>query len=153
MEGFDLNSGYYHICLYTLIDSQTKTQTRTFPLPMLSVWKACWGRRKQVSTFWPVRSSKSVWNFNIGWAWFSDNQRAFRFRLVTVIGRYSNLKTKSDMNKNFQRKIVNIFLPINVNICFGCWKELTHWEGSFEYPQHMFWLRNKKIKFSLHTLN
>ena len=26
-------------------------------------------------------------------------------------------------------------------------------ERSFEYPQHMFWLRNKKIKFSLRTLN
>ena len=26
-------------------------------------------------------------------------------------------------NKNFQRKIVNIFLPINFNICFGCSKE------------------------------
>ena len=23
---------------------------------------------------------------------------------------------------------------------------------SFEYPQHMFWLRNKKNKFQLHTL-
>ena len=26
-------------------------------------------------------------------------------------------------------------------------------DGSFEYPQHMFWLRNKKIIFLLHTLN
>ena len=32
----------------------------------------------------------------------------------------------------FQGKIVNIFLPISFNI-------------SFEYQQHMFWLRNKKI--------
>ena len=23
-------------------------------------------------------------------------------------------------------------------------KEPSHWDGSFEYPQHMFWLRNKK---------
>ena len=29
-------------------------------------------------------------------------------------------------NKNFQRKIVNIFLPINFNICFGCSKEPSH---------------------------
>ena len=48
------------------------------------------------------------------------------------------------MNKNFQRKIVNIFLPINFNIGFGCSKEPSHWDGSFEYPQHIFWLRNKK---------
>ena len=28
--------------------------------------------------------------------------------------------------QTFQRKIVNIFLPINFNICFGCSKELSH---------------------------
>ena len=28
-------------------------------------------------------------------------------------------------------------------MCFGCSKELSQWDGSFEYPQHMFWLRNK----------
>ena len=55
--------------------------------------------------------------------------------------------------QNVQRKFVNIFLPINFNICFGCSKEPSHWDGSFEYPQHMFWLRNKKIKLSLSTLN
>ena len=48
--------------------------------------------------------------------------------------------------QKFQRKIVNFFLPMNFNICFGCSKE------PFEYPQHMFWLRNKKIKFSLLNL-
>ena len=30
------------------------------------------------------------------------------------------------MYKNFQRKIVNIFLPINFNLCFGCSKEPSH---------------------------
>ena len=44
----------------------------------------------------------------------------------------------------FQRKIVNIFLLIIFNICFWCLKELSQWDGSFEYPQHMFWLINKK---------
>ena len=34
------------------------------------------------------------------------------------------------------------------NICFGCLNEQSHRDGSFEYPQHMFWLRNKKIIFS-----
>ena len=29
-------------------------------------------------------------------------------------------------------------------MCFGCSKELSYRDGSFEYPQHMFWLRNKK---------
>ena len=42
---------------------------------------------------------------------------------------------------------MNIFLPISLSICFGCSKEPSHWDSSFEYPQHMFWLRNKKISF------
>ena len=37
-------------------------------------------------------------------------------------------------------------------MCFGYSKEPSHRDGSFEYPQHMFWLRNKKINFQLHTL-
>ena len=37
-------------------------------------------------------------------------------------------------------------------MCFWCSKEPSHQDGSFEYPQHMCWLRNKKIKFSLLTL-
>ena len=56
------------------------------------------------------------------------------------------------MYKYFQRKIVNIFLPLNLRKCFGCSKELSH-EGSFEYPQHMFWFRNEKVIYMLHTLN
>ena len=36
---------------------------------------------------------------------------------------------------------------------FWCPKEPSHRDGSFEYPQHMFWLRNKKNNFLLHTLN
>ena len=55
--------------------------------------------------------------------------------------------------QNISALKLNIFLPISCNICFGCSKEPSHWDGSFEYPQHMFWLRNKKINFSLHTLN
>ena len=30
------------------------------------------------------------------------------------------------LNKKFQRKIVNIFLPLIFSICFGCLKELSH---------------------------
>ena len=30
-----------------------------------------------------------------------------------------------------------------------CSKEPSHWDGSLEYPQHMFWLRNKNINVSL----
>ena len=37
-------------------------------------------------------------------------------------------------------------------MCFGCSKELSHRDGSFEYPQHMFWFRNKKNNFQLRIL-
>ena len=47
----------------------------------------------------------------------------------------------------FQHKIENIFLPISFYICFGCSKEPSQRDGSFEYKQHMFRLRNKKINF------
>ena len=39
---------------------------------------------------------------------------------------------------------MNIFLSVSLNICFGCSKEPSHRDSSFEYPQHMFWLGNKK---------
>ena len=37
-------------------------------------------------------------------------------------------------------------------MCFGCSEELSHRDGSLEYPQDMFWFRNKKNNFLLHTL-
>ena len=54
-------------------------------------------------------------------------------------------------SKNFQCKITIIFLSISLNMCFGCSKEPSLWDGSFEYPQHMFWLRNKKKNSCLLT--
>ena len=55
------------------------------------------------------------------------------------------------INPNFQHTVVNIFLPIIFSVCFGCSKELSHRDGAFEYPQHVFWLRNKKNVFLLST--
>ena len=37
-------------------------------------------------------------------------------------------------------------------MCFGCSKELSHGDGFFEYPEHMFWLRIKKFNFHLQSL-
>ena len=45
-----------------------------------------------------------------------------------------------------------IFLSISLNMCFGFSKEPSHRDGSFKYPQHTFWLRNKKNNFQLRTL-
>ena len=53
-------------------------------------------------------------------------------------------------NQKIEYKVVNIFLSISLNICFGCSKEPSHYkDGSFEYPQHMFWLRIKYFSFTL----
>ena len=56
------------------------------------------------------------------------------------------------IHQTFEHKIVIIFLPISLSICFGCSKEPTHPDGSFEYPQQMFWLKNRKNNFLLRTL-
>ena len=56
------------------------------------------------------------------------------------------------LSKIFVRKILIIFLPCNLNICFGCSKESSHEDGSYEYQQHIFWLRNKKNNFQVRTL-
>ena len=42
---------------------------------------------------------------------------------------------------------MNIFASNSFNKYFGCSKELSHEDGSFEYPQHMFWLGNEKNIF------
>ena len=37
-------------------------------------------------------------------------------------------------------------------MCFGCSKEPSHWDGSFEYPHNMFWMRNNDNNFPICTL-
>ena len=44
--------------------------------------------------------------------------------------------------------VIIIFLTISLNMCFRWSKEQSHWDSSFEYPEHMFWLKNQKIIFS-----
>ena len=58
----------------------------------------------------------------------------------------TNTVSMIQIGKNFQHNIMTIFLSISFNICFGCSKEPSDQDGSFEYPQHMFWFRNKKKK-------
>ena len=48
----------------------------------------------------------------------------------------------------YHGKIATIFSPISAN----CLKEPSCWDGSFEYPQHMFRLRNKKNSLESHSL-
>ena len=65
---------------------------------------------------------------------------------------YVFLITQGSRLANFVRKTVIIFLAVSLNMCLGCSKESAHRDGSFEYPQHMFWFRDKKIYFQLCTL-
>ena len=60
--------------------------------------------------------------------------------------------TKGQLSKINLRKIAVIFLSFSLNMCFGCSKDPSHRDSSFEYPQHMIWLRNKKNNFQLCTL-
>ena len=53
------------------------------------------------------------------------------------------LNQKIPIYKSFECKIVHIFLSISFSNCYGCLKEPSPRDGSFEYPQHKFPLRNK----------
>ena len=50
-------------------------------------------------------------------------------------------------------KILIIVLSMGLKMCFGCSKQPSQWDSSFEYPQQMFWLRNKNIIFSYTLLS
>ena len=43
-------------------------------------------------------------------------------------------------------------LVISFKVCFGCSKELSHGDGSFEHPKNVFWSSNREINLQLHTL-
>lgn len=84
---------------YVLLKATTSTRATKLTthlinnnLPMLSVWYASCGKRKQVNTFAPVSSSSSSWNWSMGWVWFSDNQMALRLQRPRVTGRWCNLE-------------------------------------------------------------
>ena len=63
----------------------------------------------------------------------------------------SNIVHIGPVKQTFERKIAIIFLSISLNMCFGCSKEPSHRDGSFEYPQHMFWLRSKEKNLVTHS--
>ena len=86
---------------------------------------------------------KKVMHYHVPAIWF-----IFLWFWETVTHRFTGLDKQF-----FQTKIVSIFLPISLIICFGCSKEPLHQDVSNQYLQHMFWLWNKKFFFLIHTLN
>ena len=93
----------------------------TFPSRSVNSKKKKLKKKKKDPTYLPYFSQGVIWT-----------TQCFLFGLI------------SQDTQHFLRKIVIFSLPININMCFGCSKEPSHWDGSFEYPQHMVWLRNKK---------
>ena len=58
-----------------------------------------------------------------------DKKISIAFLLKRRNARYQYMymhRFKYIYKQKIQRKIVNIFLPINFKICFGCSKELSH---------------------------
>ena len=55
------------------------------------------------------------------------------------------------LNKNFQRKIVNIFLPLILAYVLGAQKGTVSMSDSFEFPQHIFLLKKLFFFYALLT--
>ena len=54
----------------------------------------------------------------------------------------------NDNHRSREHKVVNIFLSKDHQFKCMLWVlKGTHWDDSFEYPHHMFCLRNKKINY------
>ena len=47
---------------------------------------------------------------------------------------------------------LNYILTHQFKHVFGYSKEPSHLDASFEYPKGMFWMRNKRNSFPIHTL-
>ena len=67
------------------------------------------------------------------------------FRQVLLYMKNKWIDGYHQINKGRSVKLWIFFYQSVKNMCFGCSKEPSQWDGSLEYPQHMFCLRNKKI--------
>ena len=67
------------------------------------------------------------------------------FYLIEIIRMYQ--ESFYPDNQYFDCKMAIIFFSISWNMYVRCSKEPSHLDGSFEYLQHMFWLRNDKTTF------
>ena len=68
--------------------------------------------------------------------------------VIGVRGSIENAKPQTQKRKFYELEIVIIFLPTCV---LGAQKNHLIETALFEYPQHMFWMRNKR-SFPIHTL-
>ena len=93
--------------------------------------------------------------YKIGKCYPDESTFTLFFLFLQVFSRaricHSHRSKRSNQANMFCLKLLCFCLPIDLNICFGCLKEPSHRDGSFEHPQHMFWLRNNNNNFQLHT--
>ena len=59
--------------------------------------------------------------------------------------KHSTTEPLHSLNYNHEISIKLLFMYNSLNVSFGCSKEPSHRDGSFEYPQHILLLRYKKI--------
>ena len=93
----------------------------------------------------PVWNCKYFLTYNLG---------AQKKRLIeTVLLSTHNICFGWEIRKLFfcYKLLTKVLLSISLNMCFECSKELSHWDSSLEYPQHMYWLRNKKKNSATHS--
>ena len=96
-----------------------------------------------------AKNNVPVNNFQSCWDNFLSSRAEPKQQIVTLAPTLAPVEFRQ-LNTIFEHTIIdNISLSIGFNICVGCLKEPSHWDGSFEYPQHMFSLRNKKKQFLL----
>ena len=73
--------------------------------------------------------------------------------LSILIYLYNNfLISIGPVKQKIWAKNCNYFLTEQSKHMLWSLKKTSHWDGSFEYPQHMFWLRNKNNNIQLPTL-
>ena len=76
----------------------------------------------------------------------SNTQTVAEVRLINNTHCSDSLVTGYD-KQFFLRKTVNIFLPIILTYVLDAQKNRLIETVLLSHPQHMFWLRNKKINF------
>ena len=106
------------------------------------VWQLSYWRRES----WLLLISLSFGAVQLICLWL------WHFLLMFFLNSLYSGFSQTMIRKFHQQKNVIIFLPIILNMCFGFSKEQSHWDGSFEYPQHMFWMRNNENGFPIRSL-
>ena len=114
------------------VPTDPSTLASSFFLPFLSIWVP-------LPSFCIVllASQGQIWHFLTFPSFLKIARRKTRQGYGEWLTHF--VPTQVKINTHFERKIVNIFLTIGFNICFGCSKERSHWDNYFAYQQHMFW--------------